>query len=108
MGRISRPVALRRRSGEPRMRTKPTLDFSDAQAIAAACRSAATEMGAKVTIAVVDDTGAPLHLQRLDGAKPFSVDLACRKARTAATLGVSTAVLEQAAKEGKLPSGDIL
>ena len=89
------------------MRTKPCLDFVDAETIAGACRAAALESSSPVTIAVVDDTGL-LHLQRLDGAKSYSVDLASRKARTAAMLGISTSILEQMAKEGRLPSGDIL
>jgi glc operon protein GlcG len=92
----------------PRMRTRHSLDFADAEAVASACRAMAQEIGVPVTIAVTDDTGALLHLQRLDGAKAYSVELASRKARTAATLALSTAILEQMAKKNRLPSGDIL
>jgi uncharacterized protein GlcG (DUF336 family) len=90
------------------MRARSSLDFADAETIAVACRAAALQSGARVTIAVVDDTGVLLHLQRLDGAKSYSVDLAGRKARTAATLAISTTILEQMAREGRLPAGDIL
>lgn len=90
------------------MRMKPTLEFADAAAIAAACHDAAVREGARVAIAVVDEAGALLHLQRLDGAKPHAVDLASRKARTSAALGLSTAVLERMAVEGRLPPVDIL
>jgi len=37
-----------------------------------------------VTIAVVDDGGHPLALERLDGAPPISAYIATEKARTAA------------------------
>ncbi|HLK26416.1 MAG TPA: heme-binding protein [Caulobacteraceae bacterium] len=90
------------------MRMKPSLEFKDAEAIAAACRAAAERDGAPVAIAVVDDAGALLHLQRLDGAKPHAVDLASRKARTAAALGLSTTILERMAAEGRLPPTDVL
>ena len=90
------------------MRMKPSLDFGDAEAIAAACRAAAERAGARVAIAVVDDAGGRLRLQRLDGAKAHAADLAHRKARTAAAIGLSTAVLEQMAKEGRLAGTDVL
>ncbi|HET6970241.1 MAG TPA: heme-binding protein [Phenylobacterium sp.] len=87
------------------MRLKPTLDFADAEVAADACRRKALEIGARVTIAVVDDTGQLISLQRLDGARGYSVDLAHRKARTAAAIGVPTSVLEQRVKEGLLTPG---
>jgi glc operon protein GlcG len=90
------------------MRMKPSLEFVDAEAIAVACRAAAERAGAGVAIAVVDDAGGLLHLMRLDGAKAHAADLAHRKARTAAVLGLSTAILEQMAKEGRLPGTDVL
>jgi uncharacterized protein GlcG (DUF336 family) len=90
------------------MRMKPTLQFIDAEAIGHACKAAAEQKGAAVVIAIVDDAGSLLHLQRLDGAKPHAVDLASRKARTAAALGLSTSILEQMANEGRLPPTDVL
>src|SRR5204863_10063937 len=68
----------------------------------------ARALGAPVCIAVVDEGGVLVALRRLDGAKAHSVDLATRKARTAAALCLSTAVLEQMAREGRLPSGEVL
>ncbi|HXQ11548.1 MAG TPA: heme-binding protein [Caulobacteraceae bacterium] len=90
------------------MRMEPSLEFADAEAIAVACRAAAEHAGASVAIAVVDDAGGLLHLQRLDGAKAHAADLAHRKARTAAALGLSTAILEQMARAGRLPPTDLL
>jgi glc operon protein GlcG len=90
------------------MRMKPSLELVDAEAIALACRGAAERAGAHVAIAVVDDAGGLLHLLRLDGAKAHASDLAHRKARTAAALGLSTAILEQMAAAGRLPATDVL
>ena len=80
------------------MRTKPSLDLADAEAMSAACLTAAQAAGAPVTIAVVDEAGGLLTLHRRDGARAYSVDLATRKARTAAAVGVSTSVIAERAK----------
>jgi uncharacterized protein GlcG (DUF336 family) len=53
----------------------------------------------EVSTAVVDQGGALLHFCRLDGARPYSVDLAIRKARTAMPLALSTQVLEAMTRE---------
>ena len=64
------------------MRMKPYLVADDARRLAAACREAASKQGFSVTIVIVDEAGHPLHLERLD-ARPLTVDVALRKARTA-------------------------
>jgi len=66
------------------MNTKPFLSTDDARAIAAAAEAEARRNGWAVTIAVVDDGGHLLWLQRLDGAAPISSYIAPAKARTAA------------------------
>lgn len=66
------------------MKTKPMLTLDDLRAIAAAAESEATRNGWAVTLAVVDDGGHLLWLQRLDGAAPLSAEIAPAKARTAA------------------------
>lgn len=66
------------------MKTKPTLEFSDVKAIAAAAEAEALKNNWAVSIAVVDDGGHLLHLQRLDGAAPISAQIAPAKAHTAA------------------------
>ena len=53
-------------------------------AAAAAAEAEATARGWAVTIAIVDDGGHLLWLQRLDGAAPISAEIALAKARTAA------------------------
>lgn len=66
------------------MKTKPTLTIEDARAVAAAAEAEATKNGWAVTLAIVDDGGHLLWLQRLDGAAPISAEIAPAKARTAA------------------------
>jgi glc operon protein GlcG len=66
------------------MRSKPALTASDVQKMVAACRAEAQKNAWNVTIAVVDDAGFLLHLERLDGAGPMTAEVATAKARTAA------------------------
>jgi glc operon protein GlcG len=66
------------------MNSKPVLTEPDIRRIGdAAIAEARAYLGA-VTIAVVDDGGHLLWLQRLDGAPPISAEIAPAKARTAA------------------------
>ena len=66
------------------MKTKPTLELADVKAIAAAAEAEALRNGWAVSIAIVDDGGHLLWLQRLDGAPPVSAHIAPAKANTAA------------------------
>ncbi len=66
------------------MQHKPYLTQADAQALGAASAAEAQRHGWAVTIAVVDDGGHLLWLQRLDGAAPVSAEIAPAKARSAA------------------------
>jgi uncharacterized protein GlcG (DUF336 family) len=66
------------------MKTKSFLELSDVKAIAAAAEAEALKNNWAVTIAVADDGGHLLWLQRLDGAPPFTARMASAKARTAA------------------------
>jgi uncharacterized protein GlcG (DUF336 family) len=66
------------------MNTKPFLGVDDARRIAAAAEAEALKNQWAVTIAVVDDGGHLLWLQRLDGVAPISAQIAPAKARTAA------------------------
>lgn len=69
---------------ENNMKTKSVLEQSDIKAIAAAAEAEALKNNWAVTIAIVDDGGHLLHLQRLDGAAPISAHIAPAKANTAA------------------------
>jgi glc operon protein GlcG len=66
------------------MKTRPALTAADARAIAAAAEAEAIRHGWAVTIAVVDDGGHLLWLQRLDGAAPSTAQIAPAKAHAAA------------------------
>ena len=66
------------------MKTKPVLTIADVRAIAAAAEAEANKNQWAVTLAVVDDGGHLLWLQRLDGAAPISAEIAPAKARTSA------------------------
>ncbi|MDP9044985.1 MAG: heme-binding protein [Pseudomonadota bacterium] len=66
------------------MNTKPFLALDDVKRIAAAAEAHARSNRWNVTIAIVDDGGHLLWLQRLDGAAALSSHIAPGKARTAA------------------------
>ena len=66
------------------MKTKHYLQLSDVKAIAAAAEAEAVKNEWAVCIAIVDDGGHLLWLQRHDGAAPVSAHIAPAKARTAA------------------------
>ncbi|GKS76697.1 MULTISPECIES: GlcG/HbpS family heme-binding protein [Comamonadaceae] len=66
------------------MKNKPELEAADVKKIAAAAEAEALKNQWAVTIAIVDDGGHLLSLQRLDGAAPVSSHIAPGKARTAA------------------------
>ena len=60
------------------------MTLQDVRAAAAAAESEALKNGWAVTIAISDDGGHLLWLQRLDGAAPISTHIAAAKARSAA------------------------
>lgn len=66
------------------MKNKAFLELADVKAIAAAAEAEALKNSWAVSIAIVDDGGHLLWLQRLDGAAPISAHIAPAKANTAA------------------------
>jgi uncharacterized protein GlcG (DUF336 family) len=66
------------------LKTKHELELADVKAIAAAAEAEALKNKWAVTIAIVDDGGHLLWLQRLDGAAAVSAHIAPSKARSAA------------------------
>jgi len=81
------------------MRNKPTLTASDVQKMVAACKSEAAKNKWSVSIAVVDDAGYLLYLERLDGAGPVTAEVATEKAATAARTRRPTKFWEDRLKE---------
>ncbi len=66
------------------MISKSVLQAADVKRIADAAEAEASKNSWAVTIAIVDDGGHLLALQRLDGAAPISAQIAPAKARSAA------------------------
>jgi len=66
------------------MKNKPVLELADIKLIAQAAEAEAVKNDWAVSIAIVDDGGHLLWLQRLDGAAPISAHIAPAKACTAA------------------------
>ena len=66
------------------MQTKFTLELADIKALAAGAEAEALKNNWAVTIAIVDDGGHLLWLQRLDGAAAISAHIAPAKANTSA------------------------
>ena len=83
------------------MDTKPYLSLADVKRIAAASEAEAQANKWAVGIAIVDDGGHLLWLQRLDGAAPISAQIAPAKARTAALGRRESKVYEEMINQGR-------
>ena len=83
------------------MQTKSVLTLSDVRAIAQAAEAEALANHWAVTIAIVDDGGHLLWLQRLDGAAPLSAAIAPAKARTSALGRRESKVYEDMINQGR-------
>ncbi|MES2983886.1 MAG: heme-binding protein [Pseudomonadota bacterium] len=81
------------------MRTKTTITAADAALILTACKAEAAKNNWLVSIAVVDDAGYLIHLERVDGAGMPSAEIATLKARTAAIAKAPTKALEDVVAE---------
>lgn len=68
------------------MKSKLVLTSEDVQKMVAACKAETVKLKCSATLAVVDDAGNLLYLERMDGPGPLSCDVAQGKARTAALL----------------------
>lgn len=78
------------------MRDRPTLEAADARRILSAARTEAERRHLPVTIAVVDEAGVLLALERLDGARLHTPEAAHLKAKTAAIVRSPTKSLQDA------------
>lgn len=83
------------------MHTKSILTSADVKKIAAAAEAEALANNWAVTIAVVDDGGHLLSLQRLDGAAPISAHIAPAKAKTSAMGRRETKIYEDIINHGR-------
>ena len=80
---------------------KKTLTLDGAKSIAAAAAAEAKRLGAGGAIAIVDDGGSLVYLERLEGTFPAAATVAIEKARTAAQFRRPTRVFEDAIKNGR-------
>ncbi len=83
------------------MKNKAVLEFADVKLMAAAAEAEALKNSWAVTIAIVDDGGHLLSLQRLDGAAPLSAHIAPAKAHTAALGRRESKVYEDMINQGR-------
>jgi glc operon protein GlcG len=81
------------------MRNRPCLTAADVEKIMAAAKAEAVKNKWNVSIAIVDNGGFLLHLERMDGAGPLTAEVAAGKARTAALTGRSSKTWEDRVKE---------
>lgn len=84
------------------MKQKFSLELADIKTIAAAAEAEALKNNWAVTIAIVDDGGHLLWLQRLDGAAPISAHIAPAKAHTAALGRRESKVYEDVINGGRM------
>lgn len=80
---------------------KKALTLEGAKKIAAAAEAEAVKNKWNVVIAVVDEGGQILYVQRMDGTQYGSVDVAIKKARTSSAFKRATKVFEDAIAGGR-------
>ena len=83
------------------MNSRPFLSLNDVKRMASAAEAEANAHDWMVTIAIVDDGGHLLWLQRLDGAAPISAHIAPAKARTAALGRRESRIYEEMVNQGR-------
>ena len=84
------------------MKTKSVLELADLKLMAAAAEAEAQKNQWAVTIAIVDDGGHALWLQRLDGAAAVSAHIALSKAQTAALGRRESKIYEDMINQGRV------
>lgn len=87
---------------QAQLATKRVLTLTVAKKIAEAAEAEALRRGATVVIAVVDDGGYLLVLERLDDTQVASVEVGIAKARTAAIFRRPSKVFEDQVREGRI------
>ncbi len=83
------------------MKTKPCLTLDDCRKIGAASEAEARKNKWNVVIAILDDGGHLLRLERMDGATPFNATVAIEKGRSAAVSRRSTKNWEDRVAAGR-------
>ena len=89
-------------SAQAQLIEKTALTLEGAKKIAAVAETKAKAEGARVVIAVVDEGGSLLLLERLDDTQVASVNVGIDKARTAAIYRRPSKVFEDQVKNGRV------
>lgn len=89
-------------TGQAQLPAKRVLTLKAAKRIAEAAEAEAQKRGATVVIAVVDDGGYLLVLERLDDTQVASVEVGIAKARTAAIFRRPSKVFEDQVRDGRV------
>jgi len=80
---------------------KKVLTLDGAKKVAAAAEAEAKKNNWNVVIAIVDDGGHLIYLQRIDGTQTGSIEVAIQKARTSQAFKRPTKVFEDAIAGGR-------
>ena len=83
-----------------------TLDLNDAKIMVEAAKKKSTEIKVFETICVVDNSGIPLIIERMDGARVTGPQIAWNKAFTAATHKRSTHLFNKTPNGPALPGNE--
>jgi glc operon protein GlcG len=83
------------------MKNKKCLTLADVKIIAAGCEAEALKQNWAVSIAIVDDGGHLMWLQRLDGANLTTIQIATGKAHTSAMGRRTTKMYEEVVAGGR-------
>jgi len=84
------------------MKKRPMLTLEDCRKLMAAAQAEARRNDWIVAIAILDDGGHLLQLERMDGASPASAAIAVEKARTSALSRRPTKMWEERVAGGRL------
>ena len=94
-------MALFALNANAQLADKKVLTLDAAKKIAQAAEAEAKKNSWNVVIAIVDDGGHLVYLQRIDGTQTGSVDVAIKKAQTAMSFKRPTKVFEDAVAGGR-------
>ena len=94
-------MALFALNANAQLADKKVLTLEAAKKIAQAAEAEAKKNSWNVVIAIVDDGGHLIYLQRIDGTQTGSVDVAIKKAQTAISFKRPTKVFEDAVAGGR-------
>jgi len=81
------------------MRRKTVLTSEDVHKMVAACKAAGAAIKREPTIAIVDEAGHLLYMERPDRNPVFTVEVATMKAKTAALRGVPSSAFATRVKD---------